>query len=165
MFRGGRNNAFFHYAMGRSLPCPWLIEYKASRTLWVPKGFLLSNFVTLIEIETSPVAQTVKNLPPLQEIWVRPLGREDPLEEGMATCSSILAWRIPWPEEPGGLLSLGCKETDTTEWLILELAVEIKHLNIKSLSLRCGYCITYWPITIKRFIGCVHKINCEAAIS
>ena len=45
----------------------------------------------------------VKNLPAMQETWVRSLGREDSLEKGMATHSSILAWRIPWTEEPGGL--------------------------------------------------------------
>ena len=53
------------------------------------------------------MAQTVKNLPAVQETQVRSLGREDPLEEGMATHSSILAWRIPWTEEPGGLQSTG----------------------------------------------------------
>ena len=42
-----------------------------------------------------------------KETWVRPLGWEDPLEEGMATHSSVLAWRIPWREEPGGLQSIG----------------------------------------------------------
>ena len=45
----------------------------------------------------------VKNLPPMQETWVQPLGQEDPFEEEMATHSSILAWRIPWIEEPSGL--------------------------------------------------------------
>ena len=45
--------------------------------------------------------QTVKNPPAMQETWVQSLGQEDPLEEGMATHSSILAWRIPWTEEPG----------------------------------------------------------------
>ena len=45
----------------------------------------------------------VKNLPAVQETWVQSLGREDPLEKGLATHSSILAWRIPWTEEPGGL--------------------------------------------------------------
>ena len=55
----------------------------------------------------SLVAQTVKNLPAMQETWVRSLGQEDPLEEGMATHSSILAWRIPWTEEPGRLQSMG----------------------------------------------------------
>ena len=49
----------------------------------------------------------VKNLPARQETWVGSLGWEDPLEEGMATHSSILAWRIPWTEEPGGLQSIG----------------------------------------------------------
>ena len=51
----------------------------------------------------SLIAQLVKHLPAMQETWVRFLDREDPLDEGMATYSSILAWRIPWTEEPGGL--------------------------------------------------------------
>ena len=50
--------------------------------------------------------QMVKNLPALQATWVVFLAREDPLEKGMATHSSIMAWRIPWTEEPGGLLSV-----------------------------------------------------------
>ena len=59
--------------------------------------------------------------PALQEIQVRPLGREDPLEKEMATHSSILAWRIPWTEEPGRLQSMGSQELDTTEQLPLIL--------------------------------------------
>ena len=51
----------------------------------------------------SLVAQTVKNPPAIWETWVPALGWEDPLQRGMATHSSILAWRIPWIEEPGGL--------------------------------------------------------------
>ena len=53
-----------------------------------------------------PVAQMVKNLPAIQETWVQSLGQEDPLEKEMATHSSILAWRIPWTEESGGLQSI-----------------------------------------------------------
>ena len=53
------------------------------------------------------MAQTVKNLLAMQETGIQSLGWEDPLEEGMATHSSILAWRIPWTEEPGGLQSTG----------------------------------------------------------
>ena len=53
------------------------------------------------------VAQIVKNLPAMQEAWVQSLGQEDPLDKGMATHSSILAWRIPWTEEPAGLQSTG----------------------------------------------------------
>ena len=64
------------------------------------------------------MAQTVKNLPAMQETRVRALGWEDPLEKGMATYSSILAWRTPWTEEPGGLYSPWCcKELDMTEGL------------------------------------------------
>ena len=61
------------------------------------------------------MAQLVKSLPAMQETWVQSLGWEDPLEKEMATHSSILAWRIPWTEEPGGLESMGHKELDTTE--------------------------------------------------
>ena len=54
-----------------------------------------------------PGAQMVKNPPAMQETWVPSLGGEDPLEKHMATHASILAWRIPWTEESGGLLSVG----------------------------------------------------------
>ena len=63
------------------------------------------------------VAQLVKNLPAMRETQVQSLGWEDPLEKGMTTHSSILAWRIPWAEEPGKLQSMGSKELDTTEQL------------------------------------------------
>ena len=53
------------------------------------------------------MAQRLKRLPAMWETWVQPLGQEDPLEEEMATRSSILAWEIPWTEEPGGLQSTG----------------------------------------------------------
>ena len=53
------------------------------------------------------MTQTIKSLPAMQETWVIFLGQEDPLEEVMASHSSILAWRIPWAEEPGGLQSTG----------------------------------------------------------
>ena len=59
----------------------------------------------------SLVAQMVKNLPAVQETRVRSLGQEDPLEEGMATHSSTLAWRIPWTEEPVGLQSMGSQKS------------------------------------------------------
>ena len=56
------------------------------------------------------VAEMVKNPPAMQETWVRSLGGKDPLEESMATHSSILAWRLPWTEEPGGLQSIGLQK-------------------------------------------------------
>ena len=65
------------------------------------------------------VAQTVKNLPAMQETQIQSLGREDPLEKAMAIHSSILAWAIPWTEEPGGPQSLRFEESDMTEQLTL----------------------------------------------
>ena len=56
---------------------------------------------------TSLVFQMVKNLPTMWETWVQSLNREDPLEKEVATHSSILAWRIPWAEKPGGVQSMG----------------------------------------------------------
>ena len=61
----------------------------------------------MIYEDFSLAAQRIKHLPAMQETWIWSLGREDPLEKEMATHSSILAWRIPWTEEPGRLQSMG----------------------------------------------------------
>ena len=61
----------------------------------------------LLSKKVFPGASDVKHLPTTRETWVGSLGREDPLEKEMATHSSILAWKIPWMEEPGGLQSMG----------------------------------------------------------
>ena len=61
------------------------------------------------------MAKMVKHLPAMQETWIQSLGQEDPLEKGMATHSSILAWEIPWTEEPGGLQLVGHRESNMTE--------------------------------------------------
>ena len=63
--------------------------------------------VSLFDAIFPLVAQRLKRLPAMQETWVWSLGQEDSLEKEMATHSSILAWRIPWTEEPGGLQSMG----------------------------------------------------------
>ena len=60
----------------------------------------------IIILRVSLVAQTVKNLPAMQEIRVQSLGQKDPLEKGMPTHSIILSWEMPWTEEPGGLQSM-----------------------------------------------------------
>ena len=72
---------------------------------WFDKAFTM---------RVSLMAQTVKNLPAMQETQVQSLGGEDPLEKGMATHPSIPSWRIPWTEEPGGLESMG-SQTDS-DW-------------------------------------------------
>ena len=76
----------------------------------------------------SLVAQAVKNLPAMWKIWVQSLGREDSREKRMATLSSILAWRGPWIEEPGGLQSMGLQRVEhdwTTNMLTLSGFEEI----------------------------------------
>ena len=65
------------------------------------------------------MTQMIKNLPAIQETWVPFLGGEDPLEKRMATHASILAWRLPRTEEPGGLQSVVLKELDITEQVTL----------------------------------------------
>ena len=74
-------------------------------------------------IRVSLVAQTVKNPPVIQETWVQSLGREDPMQKGMSTQSSILVWRIPWTEEPRGLQSMG------TQSVGHDLPTERKHTH------------------------------------
>ena len=83
------------------LPTPvfWPGEFHG---LYRPWGHKESD--TTKQLSLSLVAQNIKNLPAMQEIWVQSLGLEDALEKGMATCSSLLAWEIPWTEEPAWLL-------------------------------------------------------------
>ena len=78
----------------------YLSETMANECFWL----LLLRLVKWVQ---GLVAQMVKNLPAVQETWVWSLGWEDPLEKEMATHSSILAWRTPWTEEPGGLQTVG----------------------------------------------------------
>ena len=72
------------------------------------------NFAVLFS-RAALVAQMVKNLPATQETRVQSLGQADPLEKGMATHSSILAWRLPWTEKPGGLQSMGSQRVRHTD--------------------------------------------------
>ena len=81
----------------------------------------------------SLVAQTVKNLPAVQETWVQSLGWEDPLEDSMATHSSILAWSIPWTEEPGRLQSMGLQRVG--DGWVTEHSINIDGKNPLLLSL------------------------------
>ena len=77
------------------------------------------------------MAQQVKNLQELQEIWVWFLGQEDPLEEGMATHSSILAGKIPWTEEPGGLWSMESQRVWSNWAHILNTHIELVEMKTK----------------------------------
>ena len=92
------------------------------------------------------MAQRVKRPPAVWETWVRSLGREDPLEKEMATHSSILAWRIPWTEEPGGLQSTGRQESDTTERLHSLIDLPIGSLFVLFDPLPPNLCLWQLPI-------------------
>ena len=76
---------------------------RSIKSLCLSKIYLFGLPTSVPLYKDFPVAQTVKNLPSMQETRARSLCREDPLEKGMAIHSSILAWRIPWAEEPGGI--------------------------------------------------------------
>ena len=79
-----------------------IVSKERCESIWSPR-FLLQ----FCGLRASFIAQLVKNLPTVQETRVWSLSREDPLEKEMATHSSVLAWKIPWTEEPGGLQSMG----------------------------------------------------------
>ena len=101
------------------------------------------------------VAQLVKNLHATLKIQVQSLGQEDPLEKGMATHSSILAWRIPWREDPGS--PWGCKESGMTERLthihrfILSVLIELYSLECSITTLACILLLTLFKIFILFF--------------
>ena len=83
----------------------------------------------------------VKNRPTMRETWVRSIGWEDPLEEGMATHSRILAWRIPWTEEPGGLQSMGSQsQTRLRLTLLLSVAMLQGYQGSKILTIKVKFC-------------------------
>ena len=140
----------YHYLIESSKKTLWgplhflvipmrLREVKQSAQCHTPGKWLKKNYswnlfslnsVYLIP-SVFPVAHMVKNLPAMQETWVWSLGQEDLLEKGMATHSSILAWRIPWTEEPGELQSVGSQRVRhdwaTNSTLLLCVVIIIKN--------------------------------------
>ena len=117
---GGRSVAPCHLSTTHGPRCPPCLE---RRVKWAPASLLLMHKMMVVKNSVlttgaSWVAQGVKNLPAMWETWVRSLCREYPLEKGMATHPSILAWRIPCTEEPGRLQS-GVTESDMIEWFSL----------------------------------------------
>ena len=85
---------------------------------------------------TSLVGQLVKNLLAMQETWVLFLGREDSLEKEMATHSSVLTWRIPWTEEPGGLQPWGCRVRYNSEAKQQQLNLGLQAVNSVTIGTR-----------------------------
>ena len=107
-----------------------LFQHSVASTAYLTSlclGFLTSGNHRIKVLGASLVAQMVKNLPSMQETWVQSLGQEDPLEKEMVHHSSILAWRIPWTEEPGGLQLRGAQRVGhvmikrNMMWKVLEM--------------------------------------------
>ena len=129
-----------------------------------------SNTIHLLMLKlTSLVAQTVKRMPATQETLVQSLGQEDPLEKEMVTHYSILAWRIPWTEEPGGLQSTGLQGVGhnwatslhfTSLWA--SLALPFFGIGMKTdLFQSCGHCWVFqicWHIECSTFTASCFRI-------
>ena len=96
------------YALTSSMWVNWYLLCQKSKLKYYSMVWLSLSLIWVLSIpRTSLVAQMTKRLPAMQETWVQSLGQEDLLEKEMATHSSILAWKIPWMEEPGGMQSMG----------------------------------------------------------
>ena len=91
----------------------------------------------------------VKNLPAVRETWVQSLGREDPLEKEMATHSSILGWKIPWTEEPGGIQSMGSQRLGHN-WVTNAYSIKYEQY----LEVCCSEGKNYWLM-----FACISGIN------
>ena len=96
------------------------------------------------------MAQRVKRLPATQETWVQSLGGEDPLEKEMATHSSILAWKTPWMEKPGGLHGVTQSQTRLSDFTSLSYETEClcKHFGKDTgggMTVTCGLCLFSVP--------------------
>ena len=126
---------------------------------WLQNKFYLRRNITMSSSQlASLVAQIVKNLPVKREIWVQFLGQEDSLEKGMATHSGILAWIIPWTEEPSGLQSMGSQRVRYD--CVSNTFISSQHWHI---------CLQHTQINIAlKFIQCFEQIlsasNCLALL-
>ena len=125
------------------------LDLACRQLFWVPYSFFFFLKNIYLTIWASLVAQIRKNLPAMQETRVWSLAQEDPLEKGMAIHSSILAWRIPWTEEPGGPQSMRTQSwTWRSGWCTLSIYVSI-YLAAPGLSCRtrnplvvaCGFLV------------------------
>ena len=106
---------------------------------------VFGNIVLKEVIRASLIAQLVNHLPAVQETWVGFLGGEDPLEKEMATYFSILAWRIPWTEEPDRLQSMGSQERGTT-WQ-LNQPQRVSWVNIETVQGSFSFPTILWALT------------------
>ena len=141
----------------------WTFTISLGYKLWcqtLPVDFLL---ITRKRLWASPVAQWVKNLPTMletQETRVQSLAHEDFLQEGIATNSSILAWRIPWTEEPGRLQSKGSQRVGATDRVRKRLLLNSNFTNILFIE---TFKVLYPPIHGYIFFWW-QNTNCKAGL-
>ena len=123
-------------------PCSHLsVPYWMSEEDWGTGrqcGPLVTLLYNIMAMTKSLIAQLVKNLPAVQETWVRSLGWEDPLEKEMATHSSILAWKISWTEGPGRLQSMGSQRVGH-DWATNTHLLSLNPLYLKAYSITQKY--------------------------
>ena len=104
---------------------------------WNEIALISPCLISICPLGISLMAQTIKNLPEMKDTWVRSLAQEDPLEKEMVTPSGILAWRIPWTEEPGGLQSTGSQSwlqwTTNTHFLSTHLPAVCSYILLSIL--------------------------------
>ena len=140
-------------------------KYQSGEPLGCREDPLVLFFKLLLHLSSSAslVAQMVKNLPAMQETWVWSLGLEDPLKEEMATHSSILAWRIPWTEEPGRLQSIGSQRAgyDWASNSFLPFCLPLPTFSSKTmqpsfLDLQAFSLYVWWPRLTKVLIDPDH---------
>ena len=117
-----------------------------------------SSIWLLLQLEwASLVAQRLKHLPAMWETWVRSLGWDDPLEKEMATHSSILAWWIPWMEEPGGLQSTGSQRVGH-DWVTSLMSLTYLCTQISFVNIWKHYCLSYIKAMISSAKLCKHVL-------
>ena len=128
LYTSGMEQAMAPHSSTLAWKIPWMEEPGRLQTMGSRRVRHDWSDLAAYDLWDSLVSQMVKNLPTMQETWIRSLSREDPMEKEMATYSSILAWKIPWTEEPGGLPSTGSQrvrhdwatEHIHTLWVILK---------------------------------------------
>ena len=114
---------------------------------WVVEVSCIFCVLRLFDRSSSLVAQRLKHLPAMRDTWVPSLGREDPLENEMATHSSILAWRIPWVEESGGLQSTGSQSRTRLSDFTFTFSLRLSLVGRFMISDSCHYLVLFSSVS------------------
>ena len=114
---------------------------------WVVEVSCIFCVLRPFDRSSSLVAQRLKHLPAMRDTWVRSLGQEDPLENEMTTHSSILAWRIPWVEESGGLQSMGSQSRTRLSDFTFTFSLRLSLVGRFMISDSCHYLVLFSSVS------------------